>query len=698
MRLFCRFLLLLALLADVPLFAQQLQNPVLKGVADAGVIRYAGKYYIGGVRTYGDFYVSDDLVNWNKKIHVFDLDNDWTHGTGAKNNQVHADDISYSNGLFHLLFSVNYWGKDRHIVHITHAVSPTVEGPYKEVRKDQWTENRIDPMAFRDDNGKLYLYMVKFTDGNAIWVRPMNQDFSFSGDAMLQFSSQPDTWETLDNRVAEGPFVVKYRGRYYMMYNANHTAPEYGNYRLGVCEASSPMTFNTGGKYSYPVVGPRTDRSLQDQALETSTDTLFTPGQPNIVRGPNGWEWWLVYMANQGNRRDQYIDRIHFTNNRLYVDGITGKNTPGFHPVPAKPEYSGKSIDSLRTSDAFLLELTFTSDAVRQGIRIGEIDYLLPDSFPRGVPHIWRIEKNHDQISLWIDQVLLKDHVQGSIPDGSSIRWIGGGQQYQIANVSFTNGWDEYGKYFSGWNPFEVTDGGLQLTANESLKGPSATSYSFSAMLGNRQPQVGRYGVYAMYVDSRNYVKVVLDVAKKQLITESCFKGKTSISVKPLSRYDVQYPDIKYSDSFEKQYRFDSPTLVSGILCQMEKGKSVIGTQQLSYLDGTTWRPLDVTIGPSTYNGYEEVKFDAVQTRAIRMINSEPTDLQRHVYRIETRCDLASQYQLRVERREGELYIYLDNHEMEHILLSHSLPARIGLFSDGKDSVFVENSLYYPVK
>lgn len=698
MRFCCRFLLLIALLAAVPLFAQQLQNPVLKGVADAGVIRYAGKYYIGGVHTYGDFYVSDDLVNWNKKIHVFDLDNDWTHGTGAKNNQVHADDISYSNGLFHLLFSVNYWGKDRHIVHITHAVSPTVEGPYKEVRKDQWTENRIDPMAFRDDNGKLYLYMVKFTDGNAIWVRPMNQDFSFSGDAMLQFSSQPDTWETLDNRVTEGPFVVKYRGRYYMMYNANHTAPEYGNYRLGVCEASSPMTFNTGGKYSYPVVGPRTDRSLQDQALETSTDTLFTPGQPNIVRGPNGWEWWLVYMANQGNRRDQYIDRIHFTNNRLYVDGITGKNTPGFHPVPAKPEYSGKSIDSLRTSDAFLLELTFTSDAVRQGIRIGEIDYLLPDSFPRGVPHIWRIEKNHDQISLWIDQVLLKDHVQGSIPDGSSIRWIGGGQQYQIANVSFTNGWDEYGKYFSGWNPFEVTDGGLQLTANESLKGPSATSYSFSAMLGNRQPQVGRYGVYAMYVDSRNYVKVVLDVAKKQLITESCFKGKTSISVKPLSRYDVQYPDIKYSDSFEKQYRFDSPTLVSGILCQMEKGKSVIGTQQLSYLDGTTWRPLDVTIGPSTYNGYEEVKFDAVQTRAIRMINSEPTDLQRHVYRIETRCDLASQYQLRVERREGELYIYLDNHEMEHILLKHSLPARIGLFSDGKDSVFVENSLYYPVK
>ena len=35
---------------------------------------------------------------------------------------------------------------------------------------------------------------------------------------------RPDTWETMDNRVAEGPWVMKYRDRYYMMYNANHTS------------------------------------------------------------------------------------------------------------------------------------------------------------------------------------------------------------------------------------------------------------------------------------------------------------------------------------------------------------------------------------------------------------------------------------------------------------------------------------------
>ena len=88
--------------------AQNIQNPVLPGVADAGVLKYNGKYYIGGVFTNGDFYVSDDLVHWSKPIHVVSMDNDWTRGTGAKDNQIHANDMLYLNGEFHLYWSVNY--------------------------------------------------------------------------------------------------------------------------------------------------------------------------------------------------------------------------------------------------------------------------------------------------------------------------------------------------------------------------------------------------------------------------------------------------------------------------------------------------------------------------------------------------------------------------------------------------------------
>ena len=491
------------------LFAQNIQNPVLPGVADAGVMKYNGKYYIGGVRTNGDFYVSDDLVHWGKPIHVVSMDNDWTRGSGAGNDQIHANDMFYLNGDFHLYWSVNYWGKDKHAVHIVHAQSKDALGAYTEPNKKTWMDNRIDPKVFRDDDGQLYMYMVRFTDGNTIWGRKMKNPAEFAGEPVCQFASLPDTWETMDNRVAEGPWVMKYRDRYYMMYNANHTSTEWGNYQLGVAEADSPLGFQNGNKYSYPVVGcnqtqleekqvdllryGRTyeplfayteskpgsdwtkatyddsgwargetgfssrevkgsttrhlgtlwntpslwlrktfsagsetgnlalrvahdgdtriylngtlvyekqgrdycivnldkklraalkegtnllavetnkgrsqffDVSLFDMKDGIADDILMTPGQPNILRGPNGFEWWLIYMANKNDEhRGQYINRVQFFDKTLFVDGITGPRTAGYHPEPSMPTFAGKGetasfgvLQQVQPSVAYLFE------------------------------------------------------------------------------------------------------------------------------------------------------------------------------------------------------------------------------------------------------------------------------------------------------------------------------------------------------
>ncbi|HYH56264.1 MAG TPA: family 43 glycosylhydrolase, partial [Anseongella sp.] len=362
-------------------------------------------------------------------------------------------------------------------------------GPYREPVKDTWLDNRIDPQLFQDEDGKLYLYMVKFTDGNTVWVRPMKDPATFSGDPRYLFASLPGTWETLDNRVAEGPWVIRYRDQYYLMYNANHTSPRWGNYTLGVAQADGPMGFGNGNKYPHPVVmsnqtdlednfpdllrfsgeepglfyytfeepggnwnrpgfkaeawqkgkagfgsdvlensttrrvstkwkagriwlrkayhldtgsagnlslrmhhdgdtrvflngtlvyqgqgrqyvhhgleekaaallkngenilavesraGERAnflDVSLFDLKSGKAEDILFSPGQPNILRGPNGFEWWLVYMANKNaERRGQYISRVHFHDKKLVTEGITGPRTPGYHPPPAPPDLAG---------------------------------------------------------------------------------------------------------------------------------------------------------------------------------------------------------------------------------------------------------------------------------------------------------------------------------------------------------------------
>ncbi len=825
-----RFITLILLLSvTFALHAQTYTNPVIEGVADGGAFKYAGKYYFGGVATYGDFFVSDDLVNWDKRIHVFDLDNDWTHGTGAKNNQVHANDMTYSGGLFHLLFSVNYWGRDRHAVHITHATSKSIEGPYEEVRKDQWFENRIDPMVFCDEDGKLYLYMVKFTDGNTIWGRPMNADFTFSGDAVQQFSSQQGTWETMDNRVAEGPFVVKYRGRYYMMYNANHTAAEYGNYRLGVCEADSPLAFNPGGKYPQPVVSPQTDILEEDytdiirygtdgyNAVDLGKDTitfsvdnvpatpylkiaqrggikawlnghqidtdehadykfikinpqwinkgentftfdrpesriipsastepnrsrrssrlvalalydvtgtaplgegslLLTPGQPNILRGPNGWEWWLVYMANNGFRRDQYIDRVHFANSRMTVDGITGHNTSGFHAAPAKPQYSGTDINSLPKSNAYLFEATFKSTASRPGIQIGNKQIFLPEKMDKTVSHVWRIERNNDIVAAWVDNVLVCNYEPVSGNDAPT--WIGSPAGYDAEYLSFNEGFDEYGSHFSGWPAtLPVDDKGLSLRTGEFFKSDAATDYAFSVQFSNDTPEQGQYGVYAAYVDQKNNVKAIVDAERQALVVENTVKGKTSRQEIPLATTVVHYPDLKGTDSFEKQYWFDSETFVSSVemphldadndtyarslSLDEQKQRSyqtdMIGRMTMEYLDGDTWRPVSYTEGNASNRAWQKAVFTPVKTRALRFINKDPQQHNRNIYRIKTRRDFAANIQLRIEKRGSEISIFADNRQMATIVQKKTSPAQVGLVAGEGCNVKVVDTLYYPV-
>lgn len=82
------------------------------------------------------------------------------------------------------------------------------------------------------------------------------------------------------------------------------------------------------------------DVALFDADKEQPFNILYSPGQPNIVRGVNGFEWWLVYMANKNaEMRGQYINRIHFWGKELYVDGITDCSSEGYHPEPSLPTW-----------------------------------------------------------------------------------------------------------------------------------------------------------------------------------------------------------------------------------------------------------------------------------------------------------------------------------------------------------------------
>lgn len=316
-------------------------NPVLPGIADAGVLRYAGTYYLMGVGTHGDVYTSKDLVHWVPAGHAFSMDNAWATGPASADSEIHACDLMLRNGVFHLYWSVNH-GELRQI---GHATADTPLGPYHEPVRETPFDGRIDPQCFQDEDGRLYFYTVKFSRGNVIWGQPMTGPWALAETPTRMLWALQDTWECLDLsgektpiQVNEGPFAAKYRGRYYLLYNANHTAPRYGHYALGAAEADTPLTFSNEGKYGFPVLRSNRDPGYVGLLPPDNVPEVKNCGQPNLLRGPNGVEWWLIYFADCG-RRSQCIDRVHFFGRELYVEGPTSVSESGYHPLPAMPSF-----------------------------------------------------------------------------------------------------------------------------------------------------------------------------------------------------------------------------------------------------------------------------------------------------------------------------------------------------------------------
>lgn len=144
-----------------------------------------------------------------------------------------APEVTYYKGKFYMVYSAEE--------HPAIAVSDSPLGPFKMENKKWLREDKsIDGHLFIDDDGTVYLYYVRLHNGNKIYVAKMKDDLSEIEeeyeDLLIETS---DEWETKDCEVAEGPFVLKHKGIYYLVYSANHTRSPF--YAVGYATSKSPL-------------------------------------------------------------------------------------------------------------------------------------------------------------------------------------------------------------------------------------------------------------------------------------------------------------------------------------------------------------------------------------------------------------------------------------------------------------------------
>lgn len=206
-------------------------------IADPYIMLYEGKYYAygtGGTTAGKGFacFSSNDLRKWVREGQALSDSN--SYGSWG----FWAPEVYYvkSKKKFYLFYSVEE--------HICVATADSPQGPFKQDTKQPlWNEKSIDASLFIDDDGTPYLYFVRFTDGNVIWVAQMNNDLaSIRQETLKECIKAEGVWELspdIPAKVVEGPSVLKKNGVYYLIYSANHF--ESINYGIGYTTSDKPI-------------------------------------------------------------------------------------------------------------------------------------------------------------------------------------------------------------------------------------------------------------------------------------------------------------------------------------------------------------------------------------------------------------------------------------------------------------------------
>jgi beta-xylosidase len=175
------------------------------------------------------------------------------------------------------------------------AVADSPLGPFTD--KGVLAQHAIDADLFQDDDGSLFLSYVDFAHGFKIVVQPMATPLQKKGEPTVVIHPTED-WEKRSGEVTEGPFMLKHKGTYYLMYSGTGAnSPDYG---IGYATSKSPA--GPFIKYAGNPVAHRGGKVLG-------------PGHHCVVEGPDG-KLWMVYHqkwnADQNYHRFLAIDPLWF--------------------------------------------------------------------------------------------------------------------------------------------------------------------------------------------------------------------------------------------------------------------------------------------------------------------------------------------------------------------------------------------------
>lgn len=212
--------------------------------------------------------------------------------------------------------------------------------------------------------------------------------------------------------------------------------------------------------------------------------------------------------------------------------------------------------------------------------------------------HRLRVVKNGGYFDLFLDRfkLTLNRPIQTKLKGAGQPGLLSDFAMGLFKNVIYTQGWDEYGAYITGWGKavdgtpasgewtHSITNGLVQKDKTKvarAFKGDLLDCYEFTvqAKIENLQKKMtGSFGVFPLFRDKKNYLKAVIDLEQRRLVVSGRLHGKpVGPFSKPLKRQIFVCPLFdklnEFADLSAWVFQLPSSSIISALNVRWLEGK-----------------------------------------------------------------------------------------------------------------------------
>lgn len=238
----------------------------ITAVHDPAIVASGSAYYIYSTGEGLPIRMSTDLVHWRMIGSVFATKPAWITTTAANDpNALWAPDVSHFGGQYHLFYAASSFGSNNSC--IGHATSPTLDGAVWtdqgrpvicSIPSDNW--NALDPAAFVDQNGAIWLALGSFWSG--LKLISLDDTGARQGNAFVALATRVNTAD-------EASYLVHHGGFYYLFESVDF------------CCRGVDSTYKIMVGRSSNIMGPYVDQS---------GTPLLSDGGTLILQGDSRWK------------------------------------------------------------------------------------------------------------------------------------------------------------------------------------------------------------------------------------------------------------------------------------------------------------------------------------------------------------------------------------------------------------------------